>query len=246
VSTPAVVLHAFKYGETSKIVRLATAELGLQSAIAKGASQPKSKFGARLQVLSEGVAQIYVKQNRDLQTLAEFEVTQQRSELARDVQRFAAAAALAELMLRCAPAEPAPELYASLVFQLDRLTATPSGFLAEVSLSALWQMVCALGFEPALGSCARDGRGLPEDAAVFSVSDGGFLCGVCAPAAGGATLNRAHRTALEQLVSGDVEALGRMTRGEAASHRRLLARFIRRHLAEDRELKALAFWESAP
>ena len=32
----------------------------------------------------------------------------------------------------------------------------------------------------------------------------------------------------------------------AAAHRRLLARFIRHHLAEERGFKALDFWETPP
>ncbi|HEX5632270.1 MAG TPA: recombination protein O N-terminal domain-containing protein, partial [Gemmatimonadales bacterium] len=57
VTTPAIVLGAIRYGETSKIVRLATREHGVQSAIAKGALRPKSRFGAALQLLREGSAQ---------------------------------------------------------------------------------------------------------------------------------------------------------------------------------------------
>ena len=52
VSTPAIVLSALRYSESSKIVRLATRELGVQSAIAKGALRPRSRFGAALQLLS--------------------------------------------------------------------------------------------------------------------------------------------------------------------------------------------------
>ena len=37
VNTTAIVLSALRYSETSKIVRLATRDLGVQSAIAKGA-----------------------------------------------------------------------------------------------------------------------------------------------------------------------------------------------------------------
>ena len=54
--TPAVVLQTYRYSETSKVVRLATRDLGVQSAIAKGASRPKSRFGAGLEFLSEGEA----------------------------------------------------------------------------------------------------------------------------------------------------------------------------------------------
>src|SRR6266700_4162500 len=59
VTTPAVVLQTYRYSETSKVVRLATRDLGVQSAIAKGALRPKSRFGAGLELLSEGVAQLY-------------------------------------------------------------------------------------------------------------------------------------------------------------------------------------------
>ncbi|MGH9262540.1 MAG: DNA repair protein RecO, partial [Acidimicrobiales bacterium] len=66
-STPAVVLQTYRYSETSKVVRLATRDLGLQSAIAKGALRPRSPFGAGLELLSEGVAQLYHRESRELQ-----------------------------------------------------------------------------------------------------------------------------------------------------------------------------------
>lgn len=52
--TPALVVGALRYGDTSRIVRLVTRDHGLVSAIAKGALRPKSRFGAALQLLSEG------------------------------------------------------------------------------------------------------------------------------------------------------------------------------------------------
>ena len=44
ISTSAIVLHTFPYGESSKIVRLATLDHGVLSAIAKGAQREKSRF----------------------------------------------------------------------------------------------------------------------------------------------------------------------------------------------------------
>src|SRR2546425_6980348 len=102
VTTPAIVLQTYRYSETSKVVRLATRDLGVQSAIAKGALRPKSRFGAGLELLSEGQAQLYHRNERELQTLAAFDVERLRRELADDLARFAAASALAEIMLRMA------------------------------------------------------------------------------------------------------------------------------------------------
>src|SRR5689334_23770171 len=114
VSTPAIVLSALRYSETSKIVRLATRDLGVQSAIAKGALRPKSRFGAALQVLSEGQAELLVKEHRELHLLTAFELTRLPAGLTRDLDRYAAAAALAEVMLRFAPAAPHPESFDQL------------------------------------------------------------------------------------------------------------------------------------
>src|SRR2546425_555672 len=99
VATPAVVLQAYRYSESSKVVRLATRDLGVQSAIAKGALRPKSRFGAGLELLSEGTAQLYFRETRELHTLGAFDLVNLRRDLAADVGPFAGAAALAEVML---------------------------------------------------------------------------------------------------------------------------------------------------
>src|SRR5439155_4320427 len=111
VSTPAVVLRTYRYSETSKIVRLATGDYRVQSAMAKGVLRPRSPFGAALETLSEGVAQMYHKETRELQTLAAFDVIQLRRDLAGDLGRFAGAAALSETMLKMAPPAPLPAAY---------------------------------------------------------------------------------------------------------------------------------------
>jgi DNA repair protein RecO (recombination protein O) len=218
------------------------------SAVAKGASRPKSKFGARRQLLSEGVAQLFVKQNRDLHTLAEFEVENLRQELATDIRRYGSASALAELVLRFAPAEQNEEIYVRLVAYLDSLAVVPEDYLETTSLSALWGIVCALGFEPAVDGCARDGRDIPEGSALFSIADGGLLCKACAKDSGiGGTTTRLRsedRVGLEHLILGRVDEVGPLPSLHAAAHRRLLVRFITRHVSEDRDLKALSFWEA--
>lgn len=248
ISTPAIILHALKYSESSKIVRLLTRDLGVLSVVAKGADRPRSKFGARLQLLSEGVAQIYVKQNRDLHTLAEFEVENLRHELAADVRRYASAAALAELVLRFAPTEQNVEIYVRLVAYLDTLSNVSAEHLETTSLSALWGIVCALGFEPALAGCALDGREIPEGAVTFSIAEGGMLCSTCARGAhvAGSTtrLKSDDRVALACLIEGRCDEVSPLSPRHAAAHRRLLVRFVARHVSEDRDLKALSFWDT--
>ena len=157
VSTQAIILATLRYGETSKIARLATRDFGIQSAIAKGASRPRSRFGAALHLLSEGQATLYPSRSSDLHTLAQFDPQHVRIGLAERMDRFATAALLSELMLRFAPAGPHPESYDLFRDALALLEAAPPAAVEPLGLRALWRLVAVLGFAPALTACARDG-----------------------------------------------------------------------------------------
>ena len=247
VSTPAVVLRTYRYSETSKIVRLATRDYGVQSAIAKGVLRPRSPFGAALETLSEGVAQLYHKETRELQTLAAFDVVQLRRDLAADLGRFAGAAALSEVMLKMAPPAPLPAAYEAFTLGLDALVhATPAATDA-VAVRWLWLLVGVLGFAPQLDSCVRDGNAVSGTVA-FNVAEGGVLCAKCA---GPQPPTRLPPQAYRDLVALNNEAadLPMLDAAHAAAHRRLIARFIRHHLDETvrngREPKSTAIdiWE---
>ncbi len=244
IATDAVVLHTLRYGETSKIVRLMTRDHGLQSVIAKGAMSSRSNFGARLQILSEGIARFYLRPSRDLHTLREFEVLVQRPELATDVKRFVAGTALAELVLRFSPSEPHPEVYTILVHGLDKLGRAGEAEVDADALAALWSAVAVLGFAPSIAMCARDGSALASGEAFFSVQDGGFLCTRCAKGARAKRLNPSDRVALEHLIEGRADAIDALDVNHAAAHRRLLVQFIERHVSEGRDLDALTIWQS--
>jgi DNA repair protein RecO (recombination protein O) len=240
VSTPAIILRTFPYADTSRVVRLATRDIGVQSVIAKGAMRPRSPFGGRLQILSEGVAHFYHRPHRDLHTLRGFDVGDQHASLAGDVRRFAAAAALAELVLRTAQEEPQPQVYQALADGVHAI-ACEADAVSYVALASLWHAIAVLGFAPTADSCVRCGKALGESAS-FSVTDGGLLCTSCGRGSGPGGLGADDQMALRHFLAGsaDVPTLPGL---HLAAHRRLLARVARKHVAEDRELPALEFWE---
>ena len=249
VMTPAVVLRTYRYSETSKVVRLATRDLGVQSAIAKGALRPKSRFGAGLELLSEGMAQLYHRESRELQTLAAFDAERLRRELAADLGRFAAATALAELMVRMAPAAPLPTAYDALTAGLDDLVGATPAEVDAAAVRALWSLLGVLGFEPALRQCVRDGVAIAPDgeAVMFSTAEGGVLCDACVRANPPASSTRLPPYAWQDLCAllDPHVALPRLDAPHAAAHRRLASRFIRHHLNDsgNSALPALEFWE---
>lgn len=243
VATPAIVLHVMPYSETSKIVRLLTRNLGIQSAIAKGARRAKSRTGPRLDLFAAGTATLMTKGNRELNPLTGFEVTATHAGLSHDVTRFAAASALAELALKCVPAEPHPEVFDATSAGLEAIEQAPAELADTAALAACWGLVVALGFSPTLDRCAVCGA--PTEGAIrFSAVQGGALCrthGSDAPQV--TTLREADRGALAALIVGRLPEPALDAR-HAGAHRRLLLNFVRHHLAEDRAMPALAFWDA--
>jgi DNA repair protein RecO (recombination protein O) len=242
VSTPAIVLSSLRYSETSKIVRLATRDHGVQSAIAKGALRPRSRFGAALQLLSEGQAQFIAKEHRELHTLTAFDLTRLHAGLAGALDRYAAASALAEVMLRFAPPDPHPESFDLFRAGLAILESSAPDAVEALGLRLLWRQVGVLGFAPSLEACVLDGALLPSEGGLpFSVREGGALCPACAAQHGATQLPEQSRVDLVSLLEPGVP-LPALDARHAAAHRRLVARYIRYHLAEGAELPALEFW----
>lgn len=246
VTTPAIILTTLRYSETSKIVRLATRDLGVQSAIAKGALRPRSRFGAALQVLSDGQAQLYVKDTRELHTLAAFDVAHVPLGLAADLDRYAVATTLAEVMLRFAPADHHPDSFTVLHETLITLEGALSAELPATGLRAMWRLVGALGFAPSLDACALCGTFTsPAGDAAFSTAEGGILCASCAGPHAATRLPERARWDLSALldITGPLPSLDRP---HFTAHQRLLARYVRYHLGEGIELPALEFWTRRP
>jgi DNA repair protein RecO (recombination protein O) len=246
VTTPAIVLSALRYSETSKIVRLATRDLGVQSAIAKGALRPRSRFGAALQLLSEGQAYLLMKEHRELHVLTGFDLSHLHVTLAGDLGRYATASGLAEVMLRFAPPDPHPESFEVLSAALAGLEQAPAGEVEALGFRLLWQLVSVLGFAPSVDACVRDGAPLPDEGGLpFSTREGGALCVSCAAELGATRLPPQARADLLALLD-ERAALPALDQRHAESHRRLLARYIRHHLGEGAELPALEFWLRRP
>ncbi len=230
------------YGETSAILRLLCRDLGLTSAIARGARRAKARTGPRLDIFSTGSATLLMKAQRDLHPLTGFELAKAHGALAADLGRFAAASALCELALKCAAAEPQPAAFDAATAGLDALEHAPADMVDTVALLACWGLVVALGFAPTLDRCVVCGA--PSDGGVaFSAPQGGALCATHRRGERASSLGGKDAASLAALVSGRLPEEPLDDR-HVAAHRRLLLSFIRHHLAEHRALPALAFWDA--
>jgi len=245
VVSDAVVLHVFDYLESSRIVRLATRDAGLRSVLARGARRTRTRYGSALDLFAGGVAEFHTKPGRDLHTLSNFDITRSREELATDLGRFTAAAALAELALRFVRDDAQSALYEVIVDGLDAIGVAPESAVTAAALGAAWRLVAELGFAPALLDCAICHRSIADDEpATFHHRAGGLACERCARVLhGGRPLPARARAHLRDWTGG-VSATLVIADAEGRAHQRLLREFLAEHLADGRALRAFDVWES--
>jgi DNA repair protein RecO (recombination protein O) len=246
VVTEAIVLHAFDYLESSRILRLVTTDLGVRSVLARGARRSSRRFGSALDLFAQGTAQLHVKPGRELDTLGGFDLERARPELALELGRFTGASMIAELTLRFGRDAADPELFAATAGALDTLTGAGSAEAGEGALAGAWHIISALGFAPGLDACNACHAPLtPNDPVLFSHPAGGALCARCASLApSGRLLPPSARDALRAWCAGEHTTLGGSA--ELRAHQRLLREFLREHLNDDRPLSAFEMWEHEP
>lgn len=235
LTTRCVVLKTYRYGDTSKILRLMTRERGPVSALARGALRPRSPISGLVEPFAEGDATLYMKVNRDLHTLSAFDLIRERQDLGADLECFAGASVLCELVLRFAPEQRDDRLYAGLVQGLDALLEVPPTRREATALARIWDIVGILGFAPSLEHCLECGRPLATGPEVrFDLEAGGLRCASCPGA--GAPLAGAELQELKTLVRGEVGILSTTHRQRA-----LLRDFIRVHPAQGSALRSIEF-----
>ncbi|MFN2567175.1 MAG: DNA repair protein RecO [Gemmatimonadaceae bacterium] len=242
VATEAIVLHAFDYLESSRVLRLATRDAGVRSAIAKGARRSSRRFGGGLDLFSRGVAHLYIKPGRDLDILAGFDDLRTTAHLADDLARFTGASAIAELTLRFSREASADSaLYDAVAWTLASIETVPADETRGAVLAGAWRIVAELGFAPTLDDCAECHAPLAgDDVVMFSHPAGGALCPRCARLARGRVLPADARHALRTWVAGGRAPLADVA--EARAHQRLLREFLVEHLVDGRPLRAFDVW----
>ncbi len=239
----AIVLHAFDYLESSRIVRLATREGGVRSALARGARRSQRRFGSALNLFAQGTVELSTRPGRDLDTMTGFDVSTSRPALGEDLDRFAGASTIAELVLHFSTEHADPALFDAVAAALDGIGAAGHGRARAATLAGAWGVIAALGFMPALTDCAECHTPIDDAAETrFDHAAGGVLCDRCARRApAGRRLPADARLAISAWTGGhDGPSLG----PEAArAHQRLLREFLLHHVVDGRPLRAYEFWE---
>jgi DNA repair protein RecO (recombination protein O) len=242
--TEGIIIRCRKFRETSLIVTAYTRDFGLLRAVAKGARGAKSNFRSSLDLFAYGQLVAYVKDNRDLQLLSDFDSIRTFGRVQEDLRRFAYAGAAGELIEALVVGQESnPELLDLLLEFLGALESA-SGLTVPAVFRAFQIKTCGLlGYRPELDRCVGCGRS--EGAMKFSPRLGGIVCARCGSDAFDAA--RLSGTALETLrtlsaqpLESVASALGDPARVEPDVGP-LLDAFLQYHVERYRGLKSLQF-----
>ena len=171
-----VVLRTIKLGEADRIVTILAQGHGKVRAVAKGVRKTKSRFGGRLEPLTNVSLLLY--EGRELDVITQAETIEHFRPIREDLDRMTDAMALLEVVDHVAQEREAnPRLYQMLVGALGALAARRSPLLVP---AFFWKLLSLEGAHPLLGECA--GCQTPAtvtELVAFDLAQGGALCRSC-------------------------------------------------------------------
>jgi len=196
VTTPAVILKAGDYSETSRLVTAFARDVGKIRLIAKGAKRRKSPFAGLVEPLSH-VELVLIPSRGGLYTLKECSPLDEASGLRDELGRLSAGLFVLALVDETQIDEdPQPEVFDLLVRALERLETSANA--PAVLFAFQLRLIELSGYGLDLERCAADGAPL-KGAGFFSPFHKGFLCGPCRRGASGRGVSPGAFSVLKRL-----------------------------------------------
>ena len=174
----ALVIKSYNLSEADRIVVFFTREFGVVRGVAKGAKRLKSRFGSTLEPFSTINLSYFQKDDRELVSIQQVELTRSRFETASDPAFLAAFSYIGDLLTDFAPPHDADE---TLYRMITACLAAPE---SERDLSAvqlyfeLWLLRLS-GYLPDWLRCGSCGRTIGDNEAATIVSGFQLQCGTC-------------------------------------------------------------------
>jgi len=170
-TTEGIVLHSFKYGDTSLVSRIFVPEYGLQSYIVKGVRKSRSRMKPALfQPLTLVNMVAYHKEKEGLQNIKEIRCSHPFKSITTDIRKTSIAVFMAEVMVNAfRNQESNPGLFHFVRNKIVQLDNTREQ-IADFHLQFMLHLAGWLGFSPA--------RNLSEKNPYFSLLEGTYQPGL--------------------------------------------------------------------
>jgi len=194
ITTDAIVLRTYNLAEADRIVVCLTRTSGLVRAVARGARRMKSRFGAAFEPFTLIKLVFYERENRDLVTISQAEITKSQFALAGRLETAEVLAYMAELVGEFAPPHEANEkLFRMVVACVDAIGAAPEGARLLSRYFEVWMLRLA-GLFPDVRSCAQCGARISEQQVGYLDSETKVRCRECSRSPAGRLLSETQRS----------------------------------------------------
>ena len=180
IKTEAIVLSHMPHGETSKIIRVFSKEMGRLSFMAKGSRKLKNRFGASLDPLTLVNLVFYYKEKRDLHTLTQCDIVNPFLRIKSDFDKLSFGFAIAEVVSKLVIEEEENVPLFNLMEQSLECLDSASKNYEIVFWYFMTRFVKLSGYGFSISECEECGSEIKNSDAYVSLTDGSIACSSCA------------------------------------------------------------------
>ncbi len=188
-STQALVLKKTKLSESDLILTLLLSDGSQKQVVAKGARKPTSSFSSRLELFS--LVHLLCAEGKSLDIVKEARLQKGHEPMRERIELTYAGSPLLELLVKVSqPGLANEKLYLSTLAALDAMCESSEQMAPGICAAQILKVLAFEGLRPSLRNCV--GCGSPVDLneanahrhePLFSMSEGGLVCPVCAASA---------------------------------------------------------------
>ncbi len=175
----AIVLQSYPLGEADRLVSFLSRTMGRMRGVAAGARKPKSRFGSTLERLSHVRIWFHERETRELVRISQCEIIESFIDAFRDYPSSLALALFSEISQAVLPDREASDANFRLLLLASQVVKRTGKPELPLAYFAVWSVKLG-GWLPALDRCAKCGRAIPANEAVyFSPRSSAVFCARC-------------------------------------------------------------------
>ena len=183
--TDAINLKSYNLNDADKIIVMYSKDNGLIKGVAKGIKKPKSKLGARMDLLVANSLQLL--KGRSMDTILQAQTINHFRKTREDIDKLTLSTYVSEVVMNFGEGSEnaSKEIYELLYKALNRISDSDSkkDMLIAVIKFQL-KILLIMGFCVELDTCLCCGERILDDNMYFSIQMGGTICKECNDALG--------------------------------------------------------------
>ena len=178
--TEAINLKSYNLNDADKIILMYSKDNGLIKGVAKGIKKPKSKLGARMDLLAANTLQLL--KGRSMDTILQAQTVNNFKKTKEDIDKIMLSSYVSELVVNLGEGSEAAseEIYELLYKALNKISDSDNKKDALIAVIKFQlKILLIMGFCVELDTCLCCGERVLDEDMYFSSQMGGIICREC-------------------------------------------------------------------